>query len=324
MQVLRDEPLARHAWWRVGGPVDRYVLVDTPEELATELRANGAPLLVLGNGSNLLVPDAGLRGTVLKLGSGFATTEVLGALDDTTPAGGVAGGGSPPPQETPTHDRAARRLTRVRVGAGLANTVLLARLGKLGLGGAGCLAGVPGTVGGSIAMNAGTVLGEIECVLENVEGVDRNGEFRVIERNALPMVYREGGLPHGFLVTHATLRLSPEGVAEEAAAIRHHLDRRKATQPLHLPSCGSTFRNPPGTAAGALIEAAGLKGHRVGGAQISEKHANFIVNLGEATASDVMGCIRAAWEGVRAHAGVTMVPEVHVVGDWDAGVWPLA
>ena len=320
MQVLRDEPLARHAWWRVGGPVDRYVVVDTPDALATELRENGAPLLVLGNGSNLLVPDAGLRGTVLKLGSGFATTEVVGSPG----AGGVAGGGSPPPQETTASAVALPRITRVRVGAGLANTVLLARLGKLGLGGAGCLAGVPGTVGGSIAMNAGTVLGEIERVLERVEGFDRDGEFRVIERPALPMRYREGGLPHGFLVTHATLCLSPDGVAEEAAAIRHHLDRRKATQPLHLPSCGSTFRNPPGAAAGALIEAAGLKGYRVGGAQISEKHANFIVNLGEATASDVMGCIRAAWEGVRAHAGVTMVPEVHVVGDWDAGVWPLA
>jgi UDP-N-acetylmuramate dehydrogenase len=172
---------------------------------------------------------------------------------------------------------------------------------------------------------AAMIMGKmIERVLESVEGFDRNGEFRVIERPALPMRYREGGLPHGFLVTHATLRLSPDGVAEEAAAIRHHLDRRKATQPLHLPSCGSTFRNPPGAAAGALIEAAGLKGYRVGGAQISEKHANFIVNLGEATASDVMGCIRAAWEGVRAHAGVTMVPEVHVVGDWDTGVWPLA
>ncbi len=315
MQVLRDEPLARHAWWRVGGPVDRYVVVDSPEELTAELREHGAPMLVLGNGSNLLVPDAGLRGTVLKLGSGFAMTEVLGSSDSVD----SWGGGLPPPATPP----AAARVARVRVGAGLANTVLLARLAKLGLGGAGCLAGVPGTVGGSIAMNAGTVLGEIERVLETVEGFDRDGEFRVIERAALPMRYREGGLPHGFLVTHATFRLSPDGVAEEAAAIRHHLDRRKATQPLHLPSCGSTFRNPPGAAAGALIEAAGLKGHREGGAQISEKHANFIVNLGDATASDVMGCIRAAWEGVRAHAGITMVPEVHVVGEWDAGVWPL-
>ncbi len=315
MQVLRDEPLARHAWWRVGGPVDRYVVVDSPEELTAELREHGAPMLVLGNGSNLLVPDAGLRGTVLKLGSGFAMTEVLGSSDSVD----SWGGGLPPPATPP----AAARVARVRVGAGLANTVLLARLAKLGLGGAGCLAGVPGTVGGSIAMNAGTVLGEIERVLETVEGFDRDGECRVIERAALPMRYREGGLPHGFLVTHATFRLSPDGVAEEAAAIRHHLDRRKATQPLHLPSCGSTFRNPPGAAAGALIEAAGLKGHREGGAQISEKHANFIVNLGDATASDVMGCIRAAWEGVRAHAGITMVPEVHVVGEWDAGVWPL-
>ena len=296
MDVRIAEPLARHGWWRVGGPVDRLVIADTPEELSATWAAHGPPALVLGNGSNLLAPDEGLRGTVLKLGAGLRETVVLQESDGRV---------------------------RVRVGAGLPNAVLLARLAKLGLAGAGCLAGVPGTVGGAVAMNAGTALGEIEARLVSVEGVDAAGRPVSLARGALPMRYREGGLPEGVLLTSAVLELTREGFDAEQVAIAHHLARRKATQPLDLPSCGSTFRNPPGDHAGRLIEAAGLKGHRVGGAQISERHANFIVNLGEATASDVMACIRAAWEGVRAHAAVSLVPEVHVVGAWPAGTWPL-
>ncbi len=297
MDVRLGEPLARHGWWRVGGPVERLVIVDTPDELASEWASRGRPSLVLGNGSNLLAPDDGLRGTVLKLGGGFRETVVLEEHD-----GRVC----------------------VRVGAGLPNAVLLARLAKLGLAGAGCLAGVPGTVGGAVAMNAGTALGEIEARLISVEGVDAVGRPFHRSRADLPMRYREGGLPHGVVLTSAVLALSREGFEAEQAAIAHHLARRKATQPLDLPSCGSTFRNPPGDHAGRLIEAAGLKGYRVGGAEISARHANFIVNLGGATASDVMACIRAAWSGVRDHAGVSLVPEVHVVGDWPAGTWPLA
>jgi UDP-N-acetylmuramate dehydrogenase len=301
MQVREDEPLARRAWWRVGGPVDRFASVDTPEELAEELRTAPRPHLVLGNGSNLLAPDEGLRGTVIKLGGAFRESDVLGEVTD----------------------RNGRPAVRVRAGGGLPNTVLLSRLQALGLGGAGSLAGVPGTVGGAVAMNAGTVLGEIEAVLHAVEGVDPAGTIRTIPRAELPMRYREGGLPPGFIVTAALLDLSRDTFAEEQAAIAHHLARRRATQPLDLPSCGSTFRNPAGDTAGRLIEAAGMKGHRVGGAEISPKHANFIVNLGNATATDVMRCIRAAWEGVRAHAGVTLTPEVHVVGRWDPALWPL-
>ncbi len=296
MDIRHGEPLARHAWWRVGGPVDRLVVIDTPAELDAEWQAHGPPALVLGNGSNLLAPDAGLRGTVLKLGAGFRETSIVDEHDGRV---------------------------RVRVGAGLPNAVLLARLAKLGVGGAGCLAGVPGTVGGAVAMNAGTALGEIEARLVAVEGVDATGRHITLTRDSLPMGYREGGVPDGVLLTAAILDLSRAGFEAEQAAIAHHLSRRKATQPLDLPSCGSTFRNPPGDHAGRLVEAAGLKGHRVGGAEISTRHANFIVNLGGATATDVMACIRDAWEGVRAHAGVSLVPEVHVVGVWPAGTWPL-
>lgn len=293
MQERFGEPLARHGYWRVGGPIDRLVVVETAEELA-RVHAEG-DLLVLGNGSNLLAPDAGIRGTVVRLGGDFRAGEILREDGDAV---------------------------LFRAGAGLLNAVLLTRLAKLGLGGAGALAGVPGTVGGAVAMNAGTALGEIADVLVEVEGLAHGGPV-TLPRAALPMAYRDGGLPPGFVVGAAVLRLSRAGFEEEQARIAHHLARRKATQPLDLPSCGSVFRNPPGDYAGRLIELVGLKGFRAGGAQISEKHANFIVNVGDATASDVMTCIRTAWTRVREETGTTLVPEVHVVGEWPAGAWPL-
>lgn len=293
MEVLRDEPMARQGYWRVGGPMDRFVVVEQPEELA-ELLAGPGPIHVLGRGSNLLVPDAGLRGTTLRLGRGFAGVEERAA---------------------------AQGRVRVRLGAGLSNVVALQRLSGR-LRGLAPLAGVPGSIGGAVAMNAGTALGEIERIVVAVEGVDAAGPRR-IERADLPMRYREGGLPEGFLVTAVEVELHEDGVAEEQAAVRHHLDRRKATQPLDLPSCGSVFRNPPGDAAGRLIESVGLKGARVGGAEISERHANFIVNRGGATAADVLACIRLAWDTVRAERGVTLVPEVHVLGEWGEA-WPLS
>lgn len=291
MRVTEHEPLARHGYWRVGGPMDRFVVVETLDELREV--APGA--LVLGRGSNLLAPDVGLRGTTVRLGRGFAAWEVLG------PHGGAV---------------------RVRVGAGAGNVAVLAALSAR-YRGLGPLAGVPGTIGGAIAMNAGTALGEIERVVAVVEGLDPAGHLLRIPRAALPMHYREGGLPAGFIVTAVELDLHEDGVAEEQAAVRAHLERRRATQPLELPSCGSVFRNPPGDAAGRLIESVGLKGTRIGGAEISARHANFIVNTGGATAADVMACIRQAWTAVGEQTGVSLVPEVRVVGEWDPAVWPL-
>ena len=286
MQVLEDEPLARHGYWRVGGPMDRYAVLETVEELVAvypEIRQ------VLGNGSNLLAPDVGLRGLTVRLA--LRESEVVEEEGDRV---------------------------LLRAGAGLLNTVLLSRLGRLGLAGLAPLAGVPGTVGGAVAMNAGTALGEVAEVLAAVEGVGPGG-FARIDRVDMPMHYREGGLPSGFIVTAALFRLSRAGVAAERERVAHHLARRKATQPLDLPSCGSVFRNPPGDAAGRLIESVGLKGWQQGGARISERHANFIVNLGDATAADVMACIRMAWSTVREKTGVTLVPEVRVVGEWEEG-----
>ncbi len=288
MRVLLNEPLAKHGFWRVGGPLERFVIAESVEEL----RALPAIDHVIGNGSNLLVPDAGLRGTTVRLGGALRDVMVLAESGDEV---------------------------TLRVGGGLLNAVLLQRMEKLGLGGLGCLAGVPGTMGGAVAMNAGTALGEIAACLLAVHGL--HGER--LSRADLPMRYREGGLPEGFVVVAADLRCTRAGVGEERAKIAEHLLRRKATQPLDLPSCGSVFRNPPGDYAGRLIESCGLKGWRHGGASISDKHGNFIVNLGGATAADVMTCIRTAWDTVRREHGVHLIPEVHVLGEWPEGVWPL-
>ncbi|MSQ00529.1 MAG: UDP-N-acetylmuramate dehydrogenase [Myxococcales bacterium] len=288
MREFVDEPLSRHGYWRVGGPLERLVVVET----AAELAALADVRLVLGNGSNLLIPDTGLPGTTVRLGGEFRGLEVLGEGPD-----GVI----------------------LRAGAGLLNTVLLARVRRLGLGGLACLAGVPGSVGGAVAMNAGTALGELADCLVAVIGLDGQR----VERKLLPMSYRQGGLPRDFVVVAAELRASPDGVDAERQRIAHHLTRRKATQPLDLPSCGSVFQNPAGDHAGRLIESVGLKGWRSGAAELSAQHANFIVNHGGASALDVMTCLHTAWSRVRQQTGVALVPEVQVFGAWPPELWPL-
>ncbi len=295
---MTPDTFAKLGYWRIGGPMERLERPSTLDELRRALldaQERGRGFFVLGKGSNLLVPDEGLAGTTVVLGGELARADV-------TEDGGHV---------------------ELRVGAGVANAVLLNRhLGALV--GLGPLAGVPGTMGGAIAMNAGTSLGEIGAVVARVEGLDREGRHVVLERADLPMRYRHGGLPDGFVVTAAVLRLAKEGAREEKARVLDHLARRAATQPLDLPSCGSVFRNPPGDSAGRLIEAAGLKGWRSGGAQVSEKHANFIVNRGGATAVDVLACIRAALQEVWAQHKVLLSPEVHLAGRWDQKLWPWA
>lgn len=281
-----DEPLSRHGYWRIGGPADVWVEVGAADQLGALMRL-GAPVTVVGNGSNLLVSDRGIRGIAIRL-----TGELKEArfIDGDEPL--------------------------VVAGAGILNAVLLKRLETRGLGGLAPLAGVPGTVGGAIRLNAGTALGEIGDKTIKIEYFDISGMYQTLHHDDLAFRYRHAHLPRGAVITRATLRLSREGVAEEAAAIQHHLGRRKATQPLELPSCGSVFKNPPGDFAGRLIEGCGLKGTRQGDAMISDKHANFIVNLGAARAEDVLALIRLAQSTVLERHGVSLEPEVHMVGDW--------
>lgn len=288
LPLLEDEPLHKRAWWRVGGPADGFVTLTDPGQVAFVQRAcaaAGVPLTVLGNGSNVLVSDAGVRGLVVQMAGSLADA----AVDGTT----------------------------LLVGAGLKLTVLLNRAAKHGWTGLDPFVGIPGTIGGAVRMNAGTTLGETGDRLDAVELCLPDGSTGFVDPATLALGYRTCHLPGGALITRARLRLSDEPYAEAEPRLRAFLDRRKATQPLDQPSCGSTFTNPPGDAAGRLIEAAGLKGHQIGGARISEKHANFFLNTGEATAADLDALIRHAIDVVRDRFGVALHPEVVKVGDWD-------
>lgn len=288
-----DQSLAKLGFWRIGGPADLWVEVPSPAALAGVL-ALGAPTTVVGNGSNLLVSDAGVRGIALRLAGELR--EARFGEEDSRPV--------------------------VTAGGGLANAVLLRRVEQRGLGGLAALAGVPGTVGGAIRLNAGTALGEIGARVLRVELLLPGGVSQTLQAEDLEFRYRHARLPPGAVVCSATLRLDTDGVEAERARVADHLARRKATQPLDLPSCGSVFKNPPGDHAGRLIESVGLKGARAGGAQISDKHANFIVNLGDARAADVLALIRLARDTVHARTGVVLEPEVHAVGAWGRD-WPL-
>jgi len=296
LRPRRDHPLRRRGWWRLGGPADLFIEVSTAEHLSLVLQ-QGLPVTVLGNGSNLLVADAGVRGIVVKLGGEFRTTTLVQGPDG----------------------------AEVVAGAGLGNPVLLKRLEALECSGLGCLAGVPGTVGGAIRMNAGTHLGEIGDRVRQVEVVLDNGQRAILPAADLRFSYRRAHLPPRAIVTRAWLRVENDRTRVEAQrqAVLHHLERRQATQPLEQPSCGSTFKNPPGDAAGRLIDACGLKGTRIGGAQVSEKHANFFINTGDATAADVYALILRTRQVVFEQHGVVLEPEVHAIGDWPPGAWPL-
>ena len=288
--VHRDANTAARTWWRVGGPADALIEIETLAQLQQVQRiasAQGLPLLPLGNGSNLLVSDAGVRGLVVCLGGELA--------------------------------RADREGAELHVGGGTKLMALLSRATRRRWPGLGCFAGIPGTIGGAITMNAGARLGETCDVLIDATVVLPGGDAVVLPTADLQMAYRSCDLPDGAVVATARLRLT--GDADESRrAIEEHLAYRARTQPTDQRSCGSTFRNPPGDHAGRLVEAAGLKGLTVGGAQVSTKHANFIVNTGGATARDLRTLIERVAQVVREVHGVTLRPEVRFGGDW--ADWP--
>jgi len=285
-----DAPLCKVGYWRLGGPAD--LLVDVMDDAGLmAVMATGLPVTVMGNGSNLLVADSGIRGITIRLRGDFRSTQT----DDEI----------------------------LTAGGGLMNTVLLSRLERSELGGLGCLAGVPGTLGGAIRMNAGTRLGEIGERVCWVDVVLPGGQPRRLTPEDIGFSYRWARLPQGAIITRVQLKLSRSIFEEEREAMAEHIGYRQRTQPLDQPSCGSVFKNPPGDHAGRLIEDVGLKGHSHGGARISAKHANFIVNEGEATAMDVYTLIKLARDTVLQRHGIRLDPEVHAVGDWPDGLWPL-
>lgn len=290
-RVLFGEPLNRHTSFRIGGPADAWVEVID----ATEIRrvqawaaATGLPLFVLGAGTNVLVSDRGVRGVVLRLGRELAGLEW----------------------------RKNGRGEYVRAGAALPLKRVAAESMTRHLSGLEFAEGIPGTLGGGLLMNAGAFGGEIADVLHAIDGVDAAGAPQHLPRAALQAGYRHFDLPAGFIVTHLEFLLRPDDPA--AIERRRHAARarRQAHQPLGYPNAGSIFKNPPGHFAGRLIEQAGLKGLRQGGAMVSDQHANFIVNLGGARAADVRVLMDTVVRQVRECHGVHLEPEIRLVGEW--------
>jgi UDP-N-acetylmuramate dehydrogenase len=291
-EVTRDAPLAVRTAIRVGGPADLLVRPRDQDDLAALLRACrelGLPLLVLGGGANLLVADRGVRGVVVKLPRDFGEERAEG--------------------------------DRLVLSAGAPTGRLVALAQKRGLVGCEFAAGIPGTLGGTIVMNAGTRTGEMKDVVRRVELATADGAGWVAAAE-LAFGYRTSRLPAGAVVTRVELELRPGDVVRSAAIMKADVDHRRATQPLTQPTFGSTFRNPPGAHAGRLIEAVGLKGHRLGGAMWSDVHANFVVNLGGASARDVLRLMNLARSRVREQFGTLLEPEVRLAGEFgeDEGI----
>ena len=294
--VLPDEPLAQHTTLKVGGPAAAMVRAETPEDVAAVAevcRDYGTPWLIVGRGSNLLVADAGWPGVVVTLGRGFRGVEMEGAGDaavgETVEV--VAGGAEPMP-------------------------ILAGRVADLGLGGLEFGVAIPGSLGGAVRMNAGAHGREMRDVLVTAEvaRLDAGGALETIPAAALNMRYRHTDLPGDALVVRARLALQRAEGSALADAMAEMRRWRREHQPINVPSCGSVFRNPEGDSAGRLIESAGMKGHRVGGAEVSHVHANFITVSPGAQAADVHAVITDVAAAVARAHGVQLHTEVVLAG----------
>lgn len=281
-----QEPMAEHTTWRVGGPAEYYYEPADRDDLIALLTAlpDDMPQFWLGLGSNLLVRDGGMRGVVIACFGGLNGIE---RLDE----------------------------QHVRVEAGVACAKVARFCGRQGLVGAEFLAGIPGTMGGALAMNAGAFGGETWPLVTEVETLDQFGQLRTRTPADYQVGYRSVRGPQHEWFLSATLRLQAGDSEQAMAQIRELLAKRSASQPTQLPNAGSTFRNPAGDYAARLIEGCGLKGFQIGGACVSEKHANFIINMGTATAADIEALITHVAHVVQAQTGVALVREVHIVGE---------
>ena len=291
-EVRESEPLARYSTYRIGGPAT-VVLPSSAEDVATSLRMAheaGVPWFALGLGSNILLPDEGLDALVVRLGKGL--------------------------------DRLEREGDRWVVGAGMPAPLAARRTAAAGYAGLHIFVGVPGTVGGGVYMNAGCHGGDWAEVVESVTVVDEAGRDFVVPRSEVPFTYRRSGLD-GRVVVETAVRLRREEQPRLDEQITEMFEWRQSGTPFNQPCCGSVFKNPAGPSwkredgprtAGQLIEAAGLKGFRVGAAEVSPMHANYFVNTGGATAADVRGLIEQVRQRVESEFGALLEPEVKLIG----------
>lgn len=291
--VKTAEPLARYTSMKIGGPADYFIEVENDSALARVLALldrQRISFCLLGNGSNVLVSDRGVRGAVIRLTGDFKRVEWREAGDT----------------------------VQVKVGAAYAVTQLVRQAMRRGYAGLEFAEGIPGTVGGALFMNAGAYGSEFEKVVDEVDAMSAQGEPVRLSREQMTFSYRDSHLPAGTVVIKVRMRLAKAEAARVDSKLRELVGRRKSSQPAGLPNSGSMFRNPPGDYAGRLIEAAGLKGKRIGQAQIAERHANFIVNLGGAKAAEVWQLMDLAKNEVSRQFGVDLVAEVKLLGEWDA------
>ncbi|MDR0929435.1 MAG: UDP-N-acetylmuramate dehydrogenase [Oscillospiraceae bacterium] len=281
-----DAPMAAHTTLRVGGAAECLAEPHSTESAALALiaaRGVNAPVTVIGRGSNVLVRAGGIKGLVLLIGRAMSSIEIKG--------------------------------TRLHAGAGASLHEAARAAWRAGLSGLEALEGIPGTVGGAACMNAGAYGAEMAQVVDSVEALDAKGYPRTFDNAAMAYGYRQSALQKGLWVaTRVIFNLTPGDPEAIAEAMADYHRRRWEKQPLELPSAGSFFKRPPGQFAGSLIEAAGLKGFAVGGAQVSEKHAGFLVNTGGATADDFINLMKAVQARVFDHSGVRLEPEVRILG----------
>ena len=280
--ILIDEPMSRHTTFRVGGPADFFVTPKAKEEVRDVIRIckeAGMPYYIIGNGSNLLVSDAGYRGVIVQIYKEMNEVKVEGDL--------------------------------VKAQAGALLSGIAAKALGAELSGFEFASGIPGTIGGACVMNAGAYGGEMKDVLESVTVLTGEGKIIELGRNELELGYRTSVIAKkGYIVLGAVLKLE-RGDGEKIKTYMDELKEKRVTkQPLEYPSAGSTFKRPEGYFAGKLIEDAGLRGFQVGGAQVSEKHCGFVINRDHATAADIMELMRQVQIRVKENSGVDLEPEV--------------
>ena len=285
--IFMEEPMKKHTTFRVGGPAD--VLVQPDETALAAIlalcRQYHVSYSFIGNGSNLLVGDKGIRGVVIEMTDPMGNIEVDG--------------------------------TKITAQAGAMLSKIANTAASNGLGGMEFAAGIPGSVGGAVVMNAGAYGGEMKDIIEKVYVLDENGAQLELDRDALDVGYRHSCIPEKkYIVTKVVLELVPRNEAEIRSEMKELNEKRAEKQPLQYPSAGSTFKRPEGYFAGKLIMDAGLRGYQVGGAQVSEKHCGFVINKGDATAADICQLMRDVSDKVQAQFGVVLEPEVKMIGEF--------
>ena len=285
-QIRREEPLSRHTTFRVGGPAEYLVTPQIAQipQVVELCRRYDLPLTVIGNGSNLLIADGGLRGVVMEIGKAASGIRVIDEEDLAVSAGSL-----------------------------LSETAAFAA--KEGLAGMEFAAGIPGSLGGAVVMNAGAYGGEMKDILSGVRVLTQRGEIRVRPADELELSYRHSRMmDERDIVLEVRLNLTQDSTAVIRARMEELRKKRVEKQPLEYPSAGSTFKRPEGYFAGKLIEDAGLRGFRVGDAQVSEKHCGFVINRGAATAAQILELMQEVQRRVREHSGVDLEPEVRLLG----------